>query len=29
MSHLVEPLASLTSTNVKFKWVDVEQKAFD
>ena len=28
-SHLLHPLISLTSNKVKFKWADVEQKAFD
>ena len=28
-SHLLHPLTALTSTKVKFKWTDVEQKAFD
>ena len=27
-SHLLQPLAELTSYKVKFKWTDVEQKAF-
>ena len=28
-SHLLHPLTALTSNKVKFKWNDVEQKAFD
>ena len=28
-SHLLQPLTVLTSNKVKFKWTDVEQKAFD
>ena len=28
-SNLPQPLTALTSTKVKFKWTDVEQKAFD
>ena len=28
-SHLPQPLTALTSSKVKFKWIDVEQKAFD
>ena len=28
-SHPLHPLTALTSPKVKFKWTDVEQKAFD
>ena len=28
-SHLLAPLTSLTSKNVKFKWTEEHQKAFD
>ena len=28
-SHLLHPLTAITSNKVKFKWTDVEQKAFD
>ena len=28
-SHLLHPLTSLKSNNVKFKWTDIEHKAFD
>ena len=28
-SHILHPLTSLTSPKVKFKWTDVEKKAFD
>ena len=28
-SHLLHPLTELTLTKVKFKWTDVEHKAFD
>ena len=28
-SHLLHPLTALASNKVKFKWADVEQKAFD
>ena len=28
-SHILNPLTALTSPNVKIKWTDVEQKAFD
>ena len=28
-SHLLQPLTSLTSNKVNFKWTDVEHKAFD
>ena len=28
-SHLLHPLTALTSYKIKFKWTDVEQKAFD
>ena len=28
-SHILHSLTSLTSPKVKFKWTDVEQKAFD
>ena len=28
-SHLLHPLSALTSPKVKFKWNDVEHKAFD
>ena len=28
-SYLLQPLTSLTSIKVKFKWIDVEQKAFN
>ena len=28
-SHILSPLTKLTSTNVKWQWGDVEQKAFD
>ena len=28
-SHLLQPLTALTSTKIKFKWTDVEQKAFN
>ena len=28
-SHLLHPLTALTSHKVKFKWTDIEQKAFD
>ena len=28
-SHLLHPLMARTSSKVKFKWTDVEQKAFD
>ena len=27
-SHLLQPLTSLTSDKVKFKWTDVKQKSF-
>ena len=27
-SHLIQSLTALTSTKVKFKWIDVEQQAF-
>ena len=29
MTHLIHPLTALTPNKVKFKWTDVEQKAFD
>ena len=28
-SHLLHPLTALTPNKVKFKWTDMEQKAFD
>ena len=28
-SHILHPLTALTSPKAKFKWTDVEQKAFD
>ena len=28
-SHLLDPLTALTSHKVKFKWTDLEQKAFE
>ena len=28
-SHIIQPLTALTSYKVRFKWTDVEQKAFD
>ena len=28
-SHILHPLTELTSHKAKFKWIDVEQKAFD
>ena len=29
LSHLLNPLTALTSSNVQFKWTATEQKAFD